>query len=79
MIWLDKKLHVCVFTLLTSQTWHLVLGLVINKPNPKKEKKNYKQTCKTIWLNEKNKKSLDSFIGLVNKLDMSLKNKLISY
>ena len=39
MIWLDKKLHVCVFTLLTSQTWHLVLGLVINKPNPKKEKK----------------------------------------
>ena len=49
------------------------------KPNPKKEKKNYKQTCKTIWLNEKNKKSLDSFIGLVNKLDMSLKNKLISY
>lgn len=39
MIWLNKKLvHVCLFTLLTNQTWHLVLGLIINKPNPKKKK-----------------------------------------
>lgn len=55
MIWLNKKLvHVCLFTLLTNQTWHLVLGLIINKPNPKK--KNYKHTCETTWLNKKKKR-----------------------